>query len=409
MSRLLKRALVVIVVLALILTGGLFWLSSRLPDTFLVPEGQSLTLAQMPWLIPKEKAGAAAAQSTPVGGSYNVTLSVMGHIPVKTVRAVVVDRRAVTVCGTPFGIKMFSNGAMVVGFSNIQTGSGYANPAKAAGLKLGDNILSMDGRRTFDNDDVSKAIRLSDGNPIEIVYERDGTEKTTVLEPVRQQNKNSWQAGMWVRDSSAGIGTLTFIDNTTGIYAGLGHPINDSDTGRSIHLRTGEIAPVNIIGYEEGAAGVPGELKGRFTGAPAMGDILKNGPTGVYGHIGKLVKGQDMPVAQAQEVRQADVRILTTISGNRPRWYRAKIEKLSLGETDPNRNMVIHITDPALLETTGGIVQGMSGSPIEQDGRLVGAVTHVLVNDPTRGYGIFAENMLKTADAAAQAVSKQVA
>ncbi len=401
MSRLLKRALVLFMVLISFLGAGMLWLSSRLPDTFLVPEGQPLTLVQLPWLVPKDPSGAAAAQSTPAGSSYNVTLSIMGRVPVKTVRAVVVDRRAVTVCGTPFGIKMFSNGAMVVGFSDIQTGSGYANPAKAAGLKLGDSIQSMDGRRTFDNDDVSKAIRLSDGKPIEVIYEREGQELRTMLEPVRGGQKGRWQAGMWVRDSSAGIGTLTFVDNTTGIYGGLGHPINDSDTGQSIHLRSGEIAPVTILGYQEGTAGIPGELKGRFTGGLAMGDIVENGPTGVYGHIETLVRGQDMPVAQAQEVRQADVRILTTISGNRPRWYQARIERLSLNETDPNRNMVIRITDPELLRTTGGIVQGMSGSPIEQDGRLVGAVTHVLVNDPTRGYGIFAENMLRTADAAA--------
>lgn len=392
------RLLAVLALILSIAVGCLGWLNYRLPDTFLVPKGKTLTLAQMPWLQPVCKAGAAAVQSTPVGDSYNVTLSVMGKIPVKTVRAVVVDRRAVTVCGSPFGIKMFSEGAMVVGFSDINTGSGYANPAKEAGLRLGDSILSMDGIHTKDNSDVAKAIRKSEGNPIEVVYSRDGQTDTTQLVPVKETTKDRWQAGMWVRDSSAGIGTLTFVDNSTGVYAGLGHPINDTDTGQSIALRSGEIAPVTIVGLERGAVGTPGELKGKFTGAPAMGDIAENGPTGVYGHIHTIIKGEDMPVAQAQEVRQSNARILTTLDGMSPRWYRAKIEKISLNEADPNRNMVIKITDPELLAKTGGILQGMSGSPIEQNGKLVGAVTHVLVNDPTRGYGIFAENMLNTAD-----------
>ena len=206
---------------------------------------------------------------------------------------------------------------------------------------------------------------------------------------------------MWVRDSSAGIGTLTFVDNSTGIYGGLGHSISDADTGQSIALLSGEVAPVTITGYVTGAAGAPGELKGRFTGEAAMGDILINGATGVYGSIRKVMDGQDMVVAQAQEVSEGPARILTTIGGDEPAWYDAVIEQVSLTEEDPNRNMVIRITDPELLAATGGIVQGMSGSPIVQNDRLVGAVTHVLVNDPTRGFGIFAENMLSSADAAA--------
>ena len=155
---------------------------------------------------------------------------------------------------------------------------------------------------------------------------------------------------------------------------------------------------MTITGYEKGEAGVPGELKGRFTSQIDMGDILANGATGVYGSIRGLHSGQDMVVAQAQQVRCGPARILTTLEGTTPQWYDVEIERVSLSQEDPNRNMVIRVTDPQLLSSTGGIVQGMSGSPIEQDGKLVGAVTHVLVNDPTRGYGIFAQTMLETAD-----------
>lgn len=397
-----RRCLTLAVGAAALALGCLTYLYTQLPDTFMVPQGQTLTLAQMPWIVPLEpKGGAAAVQAVPTGGSYNVTLSVLGGIPVKTVRAVVVDRRAVTVCGTPFGIKMFSDGAMVVAFTDIRTAGGSANPAKAAGLKMGDVIVSIDGHKTVDNDDVSAAIQAAEGRPVQLVYIRDGAEHTTSLQPVQDADSQRWRAGMWVRDSSAGIGTLTFVDNFTGIYGGLGHSISDADTGQSIALLSGEVAPVTITGYVAGAAGAPGELKGRFTGEGAMGDILINGATGVYGSIRRVMDGQDMVVAQAQEVCEGPAHILTTIGSDEPAWYDAEIEQISLTEEDPNRNMVIRITDPELLAATGGIVQGMSGSPIVQNDRLVGAVTHVLVNDPTRGFGIFAENMLASADAAA--------
>lgn len=397
-----RRCLTLAVGAAALALGCLTYLYTQLPDTFMVPQGQTLTLAQMPWIVPLEpKGGAAAVQAVPTGGSYNVTLSVLGGIPVKTVRAVVVDRRAVTVCGTPFGIKMFSDGAMVVAFTDIRTAGGSANPAKGAGLKMGDVIVSIDGHKTVDNDDVSAAIQAAEGRPVQLVYTRDGAEHTTSLQPVQDADSQRWRAGMWVRDSSAGIGTLTFVDNFTGIYGGLGHSISDADTGQSIALLSGEVAPVTITGYVAGAAGAPGELKGRFTGEGAMGDILINGATGVYGSIRRVMDGQDMVVAQAQEVCEGPARILTTIGSDEPAWYDAEIEQISLTEEDPNRNMVIRITDPELLAATGGIVQGMSGSPIVQNGRLVGAVTHVLVNDPARGFGIFAENMLASADAAA--------
>ena len=397
-----RRCLTLAVGAAALALGCLTYLYTQLPDTFMVPQGQTLTLAQMPWIVPLEpKGGAAAVQAVPTGGSYNVTLSVLGGIPVKTVRAVVVDRRAVTVCGTPFGIKMFSDGAMVVAFTDIRTAGGSANPAKGAGLKMGDVIVSIDGHKTVDNDDVSAAIQAAEGRPVQLVYTRDGAEHTTSLQPVQDADSQRWRAGMWVRDSSAGIGTLTFVDNFTGIYGGLGHSISDADTGQSIALLSGEVAPVTITGYVAGAAGAPGELKGRFTGEGAMGDILINGATGIYGSIRRVMDGQDMVVAQAQEVCEGPARILTTIGSDEPAWYDAEIEQISLTEEDPNRNMVIRITDPELLSATGGIVQGMSGSPIVQNDRLVGAVTHVLVNDPARGFGIFAENMLASADAAA--------
>ena len=229
-----------------------------------------------------------------------------------------------------------------------------------------------------------------------MVYVRNGEQQQTTLTPCWDSLAGEWRAGMWVRDSSAGVGTLTFIDEENEVFAGLGHSISDGDTGQSIALRSGEIVPCEIVGCTIGTAGSPGELKGKFIGSHAVGTIAINGENGVYGETRSAFAGQEMEVAFAQEVVTGPAQILTTTLGQTAKLYDVEIEKVS--DAESVRNMVIHVTDPDLLSETGGIVQGMSGSPIIQNGRLVGAVTHVLVNDPTRGYAIFAETMLSQAE-----------
>ena len=193
---------------------------------------------------------------------------------------------------------------------------------------------------------------------------------------------------------------MTFVDAENGVFAGLGHPISDSDTGESVALRSGEIVPCQIVGCTGGTVGSPGELKGRFLSTHALGTICINGENGVYGRTRADFSGQQMEMAFAQEVVPGEAEIWTTVSGEQPQAYTIRIEKVS--DAAPGRNMVLRVTDKRLLARTGGIVQGMSGSPIVQNGRLVGAVTHVLVNDPTRGYGIFAETMLRQTQAVAK-------
>jgi len=315
--------------------------------------------------------GSQNAASTQVVGSYQTTLSLGGWLPIKNIRTVVTERAQVTVCGTPFGVKMFSEGALIVGFSDIDSpGGSTVNPAKAAGLRLGDRVIRIGQIRTENNDAVKEALEAARGSAAEVIYVRSGEQRSTILTPVWDAAAAQWRAGMWVRDSSAGVGTLTFVDPEEGVFAGLGHPISDGDTGESIALRSGEIVPIN-------------------------------GENGVYGTTRTGFSGQTMPVAFAQEVETGDAQILATVSGETPRTYHVRIEKIS--DADPRRNMVVRVVDKALLTRTGGIVQGMSGSPILQNGRLVGAVTHVLVNDPTRGYGIFAQTMLEQAEQVASA------
>jgi stage IV sporulation protein B len=375
---------------------ALAWLYTMLPEHICVETGDTLHLARFSWISPLMQYGAQNVTSTHVVGSYNTTLALGGVIPIKTVRTVVAERPSVTVCGTPFGVKMFSEGALVVGFSELSLeNGGHTNPAKEAGLRLGDRVICINDVQTLNNDAVKEAVEKSNGQAVEVIYVRDGEQYMTWLTPAWDKENKRWMAGMWVRDSSAGVGTLTFVDEA-GIFAGLGHAISDSDTGESVALRSGEIVPCEIVGYTAGTAGDPGELKGQFVGSTAIGTICLNGDNGVYGTVRTEFLGKTMEVAFAQEVTEGEAQILTTISGEEPRAYTVSIEHVS--DADSLRNLVIRVTDETLLAETGGIVQGMSGSPIVQNGRLVGAVTHVLVNDPTRGYGIFAETMLEQAE-----------
>ena len=395
--RLVRMGLVYLLVAA---AAALGWLWHALPEEICLEPGQTLQLPRFAWVEPLRGRGSRNVASTRAVGSYQVTLALGGWLPVRTIRAVVTERPTVTVCGTPFGVKMFSEGALVVGFSDVNTAAGPENPAKAAGLRLGDRVIRIGSTATEDNDAVKQALEAAQGSAVEVVYVRSGEQRQTSLTPVWDASFAQWRAGMWVRDSSAGVGTLTFADEELGVFAGLGHPISDSDTGESVALRSGEIVPCEITGCSVGTAGSPGELKGHFLSAHAIGTIRINGENGVYGTTRTHFPGQLREVAFAQEVATGPAEIWATTEGGTPRTYRIQIERVS--DADPRRNLVIRVTDPTLLSSTGGIVQGMSGSPILQNGRLVGAVTHVLVNDPTRGYGIFAQTMLEQAKNAAE-------
>ena len=397
-QRLLRLTAVYLLLLPFLLLG---WLYSRLPDRVYLEPGQALLLPRFGWVEPMGFHGSQNAASTQVVGSYQTTLSLGGWLPIKNIRTVVTERTQVTVCGTPFGVKMFSEGALIVGFSDIDSpGGSTVNPAKAAGLRLGDRVIRIGQIRTENNDAVKEALEAARGSAAEVIYVRSGEQRSTTLTPVWDAAAAQWRAGMWVRDSSAGVGTLTFVDAQAGVFAGLGHPISDSDTGESVALRSGEIVACSIVGCTSGTIGSPGELKGKFLGTHALGSIGINGPNGVYGTLRTALPGETRELAFAQEVVPGEAEIWATTEGETPRAYKVRIEKVN--DADPRRNMILRVTDPALLAKTGGIVQGMSGSPILQNGRLVGAVTHVLVNDPTRGYGIFAQTMLEQAQQAAK-------
>lgn len=334
--------------------------------------------------------------------TYDANLKLMNIIPLKNVKVQVVEENKVIPCGVPFGVKIFTDGVVVVGISEVKVNQSTVNPAKEAGLKIGDVILSINNNTVNSNEEVAKYVQNCNGQSLTLSVRRENMTFSTEIYPVKSED-SSYKAGLWVRDSSAGIGTLTYYDQDQQVFAGLGHGICDIDTSELMPLRNGDIVPATINGIVKGEKGTPGELRGYFSDQASIGTLLANVNTGVYGTMGNSpVQNEPIKVAMKQQVKPGKAQILTTIDGQTPQYYDIEIESVNYKEHTPTKNMIIRITDPKLLETTGGIVQGMSGSPIIQNGMLVGAVTHVFVNEPERGYGIFAENMIEVSSSISQ-------
>ena len=327
---------------------------------------------------------------------YVTSVKLFNIFPVKDARVTVTQRSYVVPGGNVFGIRLYTRGVMVIRIDRVTTRSGNRSPGREAGLKEGDMILSVDGASITRNTELSSVFASSGGRTLEMKIERNGEEKTLKFTPVPADD-GTFKGGLWIRDSTAGIGTVTWYNRSNGIFAGLGHAVCDVDTGEIMPLSGGDAVEAEVKGCYRGKSGSAGELCGVFTSG-TIGELYLNGYTGVYGIMNSFDKDSSvLPVALKQEVRTGAAQIICTVDENGPRYYDAEITKVYEDTSDHQRNLTIKITDEALIEKTGGIVQGMSGSPIVQNGMLVGAVTHVFVDDPTEGYGILAENMLDTA------------
>lgn len=304
------------------------------------------------------------------------------------------DRISLVPSGRAFGVKYFTKGALVVGITDIETAQGLISPARNAGLSVKDIITSIGGKEIKSAEEFQAAVAGCGGNGIQIKYTRDNQEKTATVTPVVDKKDNVYKIGLWVRDSTAGIGTITFIDPKNNQFGGLGHGICDSETGILLPLDRGIIVDVTITDVVMGKKNAPGELKGKFDRV-RKGELSINSDVGVFGKFDQLPAnlGEAIPIAFKEELKTGKAYILTTLNGSEPQKFEIEIEKIYT-DSGTTKNFMIKVTDPALLAKTGGIVQGMSGSPIIQNGKLVGAVTHVLVGDSTRGYGIHVENMV---------------
>ncbi len=385
--------------LSVLFTFQIYYIN-ELPDSFKIKKGESLSLSGGLSISQETLSGAKDASGNI--GSEKVSLNMLGIIPIKSVSLTEIEDREVFIGGNVFGIKIFTKGVMVVGISAVETSKGSICPASDAGIKLGDNIISVAGKSVSSNEDVSALIKESSGKSIDIVIWRSDKKKTVKLTPALSKD-GDLKAGMWVRDSSAGIGTMTFSDPITGVYAGLGHAVCDVDTGETLPLQNGEIVGAKIRSISKSQNGKSGSLCGEFDGG-RIGSLLANTEAGIYGVLdSKNQSGKIVKIALKQQIKEGDAQIYTSIDNTGPKLYDCKIIKIKYNEAHTH-NMVIMITDNELLEKTGGIVQGMSGSPIIQNGMLIGAVTHVFVNDTAKGYAIFAENMY---DRSQETISKK--
>ena len=301
--------------------------------------------------------------------------------------------------GRAVGIRLHTEGVMVADVGTVETEHGTVSPAAEAGIKAGDIILSVDGKTIRSNLELQQIVALSAGEKLSMLTERGGEERVLTACAV-QDLQGKYRLGVMVRDGMSGIGTITYVDPETGRYGSLGHGICDGQSGALIPLGEGDLIDASVEHVQKGEAGEPGALQGRFDEKKTLGTVEKNTESGIFGVLGEndMIDGlAKLPTATAEEIRTGPCTILSNVAGTEVREYSAEISKVFRDGGEFDQCMMLRITDDALLNTTGGIVQGMSGSPIIQDGKLVGAVTHVLVNDPTRGYGIFIENMLDVA------------
>lgn len=287
--------------------------------------------------------------------------------------------------GSTIGIKLDTEGLVVTGFADESS-------ARQAGIRKGDVIVEVDGTAVH----TAAALQESlDRDRVVLTVMRNGREAEFCVTP--QQTAEGARLGAYVRDSVAGIGTVTYYDPNTGAFGALGHGVNDAETSILMPLEAGVVIRSSVAQVQPGAVGKPGQLKGVFDVREILGEVETNTSHGIFGHLTVPVSGTPLPVADADEAETGPAQILSNVSGDTVCAYDVEIERVFLNDNGTGRNLLIHITDPALLRQTGGIVQGMSGSPILQNGKLLGAVTHVLVDDPSRGYGILLETMLDAA------------
>lgn len=331
-------------------------------------------------------------------GNCKANLMVFG-IKVKEIRITVMEEAMLIPGGQSIGVLLHTKGALVVGSMNIRSKSGeQVNPAKVAGLQAGDIIEKYNGTEIKDAAHLSELINREEGEARLSVRRGDQILELTIC-PVQDADDGLWKLGVWVRDSTLGVGTLTFYDPASKKFAGLGHAITDVDTGKLLTVKDGEIVESEILEVVKGEEGEPGELRGSFgSNDEVIGYIKKNTDYGLYGNAAEEIENDlyqsAIPAAKRDEVKVGDATLLCTLDDGGIQEYSCQIVKVTPQNSPAQKSFIVKIDDEKLLSITGGIVQGMSGSPVIQDGKLIGAVTHVFVNDPTQGYGVYLDWML---------------
>ena len=330
--------------------------------------------------------------------NYTVDLKLFGIIPLKNVEIEVIQNKKLKPAGFPIGIYVKTKGVLVVGVGEFEGETGQTQSPARYILKSGDYITKVNEEPVESKKKLIEQINHSEGQELLLEICREDELLTLKIQPVQNQ-KGEYKLGIWVRDNAQGVGTMTYIDENN-CFGALGHGINDVDTSTLMNLESGTLYHTEIVGITRGSGGAPGELTGfiEYDEANVLGAITQNEAKGIFGvcreETVQDVDFEAIPIGLKQEIELGEAQIICSV-GDQPQYYDIEITEIHLENDNINRGIVLKITDPELLAITGGIVQGMSGSPIIQNGRIVGAVTHVLVQDATRGYGIFIETMLE--------------
>jgi stage IV sporulation protein B len=341
--------------------------------------------------------------STSTAGTHYATLNI-GNIPIKRATVQVVPPVKVIPGGQSIGIKLKSKGIMVVGHNLVHTSSGNVSPAEKAGIQVGDTILRVNGQAATSVKTLGLlAMEAGKANKkLHFIVLRENKQYQISFKPIMDQKEQTYRMGMFVRDTAAGVGTLTFLDPKGNNYGALGHVISDVDTGQPIVVGQGKVVRSHVTSIQKGESGEPGEKRAIFTDEDQiLGNIVRNTPFGIFGKMNNLpnkgLYNKPIPVGLQEEVKEGPANILTVVNGQKVESFKIQIVNVNKQRTASTKGLILKVTDPRLLNVTGGIVQGMSGSPIIQNGKIIGAVTHVFVNDPSAGYGTFIEWMLKDA------------
>ncbi|MBP3503133.1 MAG: SpoIVB peptidase [Clostridia bacterium] len=383
-----------------------------LPSNIIIFEGEELNLKTLAGINIKRannsKAEIIQASSNvkeneniyETAGTFELNLNLFGTIPVKEINVNVIPKTKVIPLGNLIGLKLYTSGVLVVGMSEIE-GDNHQKykPYLNSGIEEGDMIVEMNNKKIENTDELVDVVSKSKGQEIQIKYVRDKEVITTSIAPVKNES-NEYKLGLWVRDAAAGVGTLTFYEPTTGSFAALGHGIVDVDTGGILNIANGELVTSKLISIQKGEKNNPGEIKGSIDSGVTIGEIDKNTNFGVFGFVSNkgnldLKKSKEYDVALRSEIKTGEAEIICELEDGKKEKYKIEIEKIYTSNNYDNKSMLIKITDERLLNKTGGIIQGMSGSPVIQNGKFVGAVTNVLVSDPTTGYAIFGDLMIK--------------
>lgn len=400
MNRCYKLLIVLFLMILLVYTCNV----TLLPESVILLQGETLNLKTVYGLTVKNIQEEQNIMQTSSNinknkvndiGTLDVSLNLFGKISVKDMKVEVIPKTTVIPVGKAVGMKLYTEGVLVVGMSEINGKRPYEN----SGIQEGDMIIEINDENIDSIDDLIETVNNCNGECVEITYKREEETKITSIEPVKT-NDNEYKLGLWVRDAAAGVGTMTFYEPTSGKFATLGHGITDIDTSELIHIANGELVTTKILSIVKGEKGIPGEIRGTIENGVQLGNIQTNTSYGVYGNILNktelnLDTTNEMELALRSETKTGKAQIMCELEDGHIDTYDIEIQKIYVNNNENNKSMVIKITDSRLIEKTGGIIQGMSGAPIIQNGKFVGAVTHVLVNDPTVGYGVFADIMIK--------------